>query len=203
MGLGEITRTSRYSASKYNSGGVWLGDDGEHPVEIIPLDGLKLNRLDVLKIDVEGMEAEVLLGARNTIRQHRPFLYVEDALGEKGRHALNLMFALGYRVWRHAPPLFQEDNFRGCKDNPFGQTLSLNLFGVPSEREPPETNGLLLGEVFPGQYPGHAEGKVGLRGADGRSGRQPDLHFSAAGPKGTLWPSGSHHARTNAYRFRE
>jgi FkbM family methyltransferase len=46
-------------------------------VQQITIDHLKLERVDLLKIDVEGMEADVLAGAENTIRSHKPQLYVE------------------------------------------------------------------------------------------------------------------------------
>jgi FkbM family methyltransferase len=46
-------------------------------VQQITIDHLKLQRVDLLKIDVEGMEADVLAGAENTIRSHKPQLHVE------------------------------------------------------------------------------------------------------------------------------
>jgi hypothetical protein len=46
-------------------------------VEIITIDGLGLPRLDFLKIDVEGMEIEVLKGARRTIEAHLPWCWIE------------------------------------------------------------------------------------------------------------------------------
>ncbi|ARM77136.1 hypothetical protein B6F84_08945 [Acidianus manzaensis] len=36
-------------------------------VKILTLDSLKLSRIDLLKIDVEGLENEVLIGAENTL----------------------------------------------------------------------------------------------------------------------------------------
>jgi len=46
-------------------------------VHITTLDCLQLKRADLIKIDVEGMEMEVLSGARQTIQTFRPILYVE------------------------------------------------------------------------------------------------------------------------------
>lgn len=48
-------------------------------VEMFPLDAFGFARVDILKIDVEGMEADVLLGATETLRRCRPILYVEHA----------------------------------------------------------------------------------------------------------------------------
>lgn len=56
----------------------------EHGVEAyetltptLSIDSLNLPRLDVLKIDVEGMEGHVLRGARKTIDKHWPIIHVE------------------------------------------------------------------------------------------------------------------------------
>ena len=47
------------------------------PVAVTTIDGLGLERLDFLKIDVEGMEPEVLSGARAAIRAFAPWCWVE------------------------------------------------------------------------------------------------------------------------------
>jgi FkbM family methyltransferase len=47
------------------------------PVDAITIDSLALNRLDLLKIDVEGMECEVLEGARKIIRRSLPVIIIE------------------------------------------------------------------------------------------------------------------------------
>lgn len=46
-------------------------------VEIKTIDGLGLERLDFIKLDVEGYECAALTGGLETIRQHRPFIWVE------------------------------------------------------------------------------------------------------------------------------
>lgn len=52
-------------------------------VESIPLDSKidEFGKVDFIKIDVEGMEMEVLLGANEVISKNRPLLYVEACRG--------------------------------------------------------------------------------------------------------------------------
>ena len=47
-------------------------------VDILAIDDLSLPRLDFLKIDVEGMEIDVLRGARRTITAHLPWSWIEN-----------------------------------------------------------------------------------------------------------------------------
>ena len=44
---------------------------------LIAIDSLKLPRVDLIKIDIEGMEEEALRGASNTIEKHSPQLVIE------------------------------------------------------------------------------------------------------------------------------
>ena len=48
-------------------------------VDMVTLDSFELPRVDIMKIDVEGMEADVLQGAAETLRRCRPILFVEHA----------------------------------------------------------------------------------------------------------------------------
>lgn len=51
--------------------------DGEGNTDAVPLDNFGYERLDFLKIDVEGMELDVLRGAENTIKLHQPVMLIE------------------------------------------------------------------------------------------------------------------------------
>ena len=51
-------------------------DDSTMKVPAISIDALAFTILDLLKTDVEGMEPEVLEGARDSIEKHRPIMVV-------------------------------------------------------------------------------------------------------------------------------
>jgi FkbM family methyltransferase len=61
------------------------------------IDSLGLERLDLLKLDVEGMEAEALQGAAETIARCKPILFVETIKSDKEAIAAALTNE-GYRV---------------------------------------------------------------------------------------------------------
>ncbi len=46
-------------------------------VDVLPLDSLNIDDISVIKVDVEGMEMEVLLGGKKTIKRQRPALIIE------------------------------------------------------------------------------------------------------------------------------
>jgi FkbM family methyltransferase len=65
------------------------------PVRAISVDSLGLTRLDLMKVDVEGMEMDVLEGARQTIGKFLPILVVEHIKSDQA--ALNAYFdSFGY-----------------------------------------------------------------------------------------------------------
>lgn len=102
------------------------------PVRLATLDqALNLPRLKLLKVDVEGMEAAMVRGARATIAKHLPYLYVENDRVEKSAELIELIQSFGYRLYWHLPQIFNPDNFAKDADNIFGNTASFNMFCVP------------------------------------------------------------------------
>jgi FkbM family methyltransferase len=104
-------------------------------VPVRPLDALvDLKALHLIKIDVEGMEAAAIRGARGLIAAHRPFLYVENDRVEKSAELISLIESLGYRAWWHTPTYFNPENFAGRSDNIYGGIASVNMLCAPGER---------------------------------------------------------------------
>lgn len=92
--------------------------------------------LRLIKIDVEGMEARVVQGAEGIIRQHRPFLYVENENpGETSVAVIEAIVALDYRLYWHFAPLFNPCNFRANPNNLFDNIACVNMFCAPAELE--------------------------------------------------------------------
>ena len=147
LGLGKTAGVAHYTSNVMNTGGVTLGDGGAHKIGIVTLDDdFSLDRLDLLKIDVEGMETDVLLGARRVITKYRPLIYVENDRPANAQRLLDTLFAFGYRVWRHEPPLFNPANHMGVRDNIFPNVVSFNLVAVADEKDVPEQISC-LGEI--------------------------------------------------------
>jgi len=87
--IGDVSLSSRISDGKnkgkrirYNTnepinyGGMEIGLGGEK-TKMITIDSLYLNRVDLIKIDVEGCEKMVIYGARETIKRCRPIVIYE------------------------------------------------------------------------------------------------------------------------------
>jgi FkbM family methyltransferase len=67
-------------------------------VDIITVDSLNLPKVNLIKIDVEGMEMSVLSGAHNTIVKHKPILFVEFLKEVKPRTLYDLLTSYGYAI---------------------------------------------------------------------------------------------------------
>jgi len=131
---GSLTVPPLDYAAVNNFGGISLTDGGlGEKVTVVQLDGMDLPPPRLLKIDVEGMEADVLEGARQLITRQRPVLYVENDRREKSPALITLISDLGYDLWWHLPPLFNPGNFAGNANNVFGGTCSINLICLPRE----------------------------------------------------------------------
>jgi FkbM family methyltransferase len=122
-------------AREGNFGGLELGawTDGE-PVPVLTLDSYELKACHLIKVDVEGMERDVLEGASATIARHQPVLYVENNKPERSRALIQWLLVNHYRPYWHLPPMFNPKNHFGESENVFGITISANMLCVPKSR---------------------------------------------------------------------
>jgi FkbM family methyltransferase len=130
-----VPRLNYFAQELQNFGGLSLSTGGEgEPVPVVQLDAIMRGRpAQLIKIDVEGMEAEVLRGATNTILNNRPVIYAENDRPAKSDELLTLLWSLNYRTYWHIPKLFNPGNFFGDPENIYANTGSFNLLCVPKE----------------------------------------------------------------------
>ncbi len=137
---GELTVPAVDYHAENNFGGVALvrpqgaGVQGLK-VRAVPLDSLDLPACHLLKIDVEGFEADVLRGAEGLIRKCRPLIYIENDRAAHQQEIISLIAGMDYRLFWHIAPLFSADNVNGVAENVFGQVASINMLCVPAERK--------------------------------------------------------------------
>jgi FkbM family methyltransferase len=119
--------------AQYNFGGISLGGLKGEDVAVIAIDDINLPKLRLLKMDVEGMELNAIMGATATIERCRPILFIENDRVEKSTALLTQLFNSGYRLWWHKTPLYNSANFLRNPRNVFGNIHSFNVLGLPSE----------------------------------------------------------------------
>jgi hypothetical protein len=87
-GLGETPGTAVVPDIDYSTpqdfGTVQISESGTGTtVEVTTIDSLGLERLDFIKLDVEGYECAALAGGLGTIQKHRPYIWVEFFISGK------------------------------------------------------------------------------------------------------------------------
>jgi len=133
---GKITVPDMDPARSCNFGGISLvGATGGTEVPLLVLDRfLAVASLRLVKMDVEGMEAEVLRGATGLIRRFRPLLYVENDRPDRSEALMRLIDGLGYTMHWDTPMLYNADNFYGERTDVFPTIASFNMLCVPHEQ---------------------------------------------------------------------
>lgn len=128
MGVGSIQKIFKVPVlnpeMENNFGGLSIKDHEQgEDVAVVPIDHINLSRCDFIKIDVEGMEPDVLMGGLQTIHKHKPVIYLEMDREENHRLIAEIMDSLGYAMEAHNPPLHSPDYEQ---ENIFGETISIN-----------------------------------------------------------------------------
>lgn len=67
----------------------------------------------LIKIDVEGMEPDVIRGAHKTIERHAPTLYLENNSFDDSKAIAAALDEIGYRAWWSIGKYFNPNNFFG------------------------------------------------------------------------------------------
>lgn len=102
-------------------------------VRVATIDSLRLDALHLLKVNQTHALADILAGATETIRNHRPLLYVRLSGLDDAEDEVQAIKALGYRAWSHVPYLFNADNHAALEANIFPGMVQQNVIAAPAD----------------------------------------------------------------------
>lgn len=119
---------------------AWLGrSTGLHSfgakesVRAITIDSLQLESVHLMKFNLADTLVDALAGATETLREHRPLLYVRLSGMDQAAAEIASIKALGYRVWSHVPYLYNSDNHAGIENNIFPGIVQQNAIAAPAD----------------------------------------------------------------------
>lgn len=95
-----VSKAKFVTFDETNLGGQSLEISNDGDISTIPLDNVDFHgKVAVIKIDVEGMECNVLNGAKNLIAKDRPLLYVEAMNIDSFKNISYILNDLNYVYW--------------------------------------------------------------------------------------------------------
>lgn len=97
VGAGRKNALASFKSENLENLGAMSLAVGAGDVEVMRLDDIvKTQKPDIIKIDVEGMELDVLMGARKTIENARPLVYIESIKKDEFRVIYDWFEQLNY-----------------------------------------------------------------------------------------------------------
>jgi FkbM family methyltransferase len=116
-----------------NYGEVSILDSAENMqlIDTMRLDAIKFERVDLIKMDIEGSEPEALKGAKHTLAKYLPTCFIECNKTENLQHLFIRFKKLGYHKMYWCPVRnYNPDNFYGYNKNVFGSSGVINLLMI-------------------------------------------------------------------------
>lgn len=88
---------------------------GEGDVPVAALDDMELEDVSVIKVDVEGMEAEVLAGAVKTITRCQPVIYAESWDDDHALAVASVLVPQEYELTQHIKAATPMEEWKPCR----------------------------------------------------------------------------------------
>ena len=102
------------------------------------LDSLNISPPGLIKIDVEGHELAVFMGAVDTITKNKPVIFYENMHSNDSPVIYDFLTHVGYKIyWAHAYN-YNTRNFAGIEKNIFSNSGVVNCLAVPNELAQPD-----------------------------------------------------------------
>jgi FkbM family methyltransferase len=129
-------------------------------VPLVRIDDLAKDRLvSLIKIDAEGMEYEVLAGAKALLRESRPAVFCEQNDTSQLAAIHHLLTRFNYQLYWLETHQFNKANFRGARDNIWWRTET-GILAVHSSASPPRD--LAVVDKDAAEIPSRCDAREGL-----------------------------------------
>lgn len=106
LALGDQDTTVDIIINPHNTGHSYVNTNtfGTGTITMTRLDSLEFSRIDYIKIDVEGYETQIVAGAEQTLKKHKPIIMIEqkphaefDKSGKNQWETVKLLKSFGAR----------------------------------------------------------------------------------------------------------
>lgn len=131
VALGSVHEYRYYTSGLETRGSTQMLGTGETKVEVFALDAFGLAP-DFIKLDVEGMECDIIYGGINTILDYRPIIFAERSI--QYYNLLQLLSSLGYVNCMMDLPIYFPNNYNKSKSNPYPGMAHLMDLAIPKEK---------------------------------------------------------------------
>ena len=103
-------------------------------IDVMTLDQFDIDSCHLMKVDVEGMELNVLKGSAKTLRRLHPLVFAECLSLHNGWQTVSFMRDNGFEAFLHNERAFNPDNFKRNASNFFGDARETNIVFVPTNQ---------------------------------------------------------------------
>ena len=103
-GTAKMVNINPFVEHKINYGEFKVNNNTDKGIDtnLVTLDSyINLSRFDLIKMDVEGLEIDVLNGAKKLLKKHKPFLYIEFNSKNGNDQLLEKIYELDYIPYWH------------------------------------------------------------------------------------------------------
>lgn len=139
----DYDRPWNYGAFSIDAGfseeGKFDGAVRTEKIEVVSLDKdpllSKIEKIHLIKADVEGAEVKVVLGGKKLIERHRPYLFLEAGDEQSVGKLVEVLSSIDYVGYWFLALRFRHDNYNSAPFNPpLSQKYDTNILFCPREK---------------------------------------------------------------------
>lgn len=161
-----MTVVEDFDAGRQGNFGIIHIGTGSIPCQGLALDHVDTPDPDAIKIDVEGFETDVLMGAASRVERARPVIFYEAQEAQTLEGCYNFLAERDYLMYWVVVTNYTADNFNRNPIDVFNNTGVSNILALPRERvDQPQDLAPVIGpdDTYSRMYERVIQGKLPYR----------------------------------------